>query len=488
MVMNICFELAGRGSRIGMNRKTLSTSFCIVTLSSALLGILFITLVKAQTTPTVSVIFPNTTNSSVNEYEVCDTFRVNITVNSPDIGIWSWQVGIYFDKNILECVNLGEGTFFAGKYILGFQPGTINNTSGYITFSGNSLRDPETVGVNGTGVLMWFEFHVIGCGNCVLNITESPLDLQCGVKLNQRVDSSLVRIEPVIVIDGSFTNTESVEIPIPSGGNATIEGNVTITKSVVTKNALHFDVSGPSGSTGWINITFPMVNTTEIKVFINKVKLTPPPFPIITANATCYFIYFEFSLSAHEIAIQFAIADVAVTDVVTSKTVVNQGYCMNITLTVENQGDFTETFNITALCDETAISLLSGKNYTTVTLKSGTLATVTINWNTTGIAKGNFTITACVNLVPGETDTADNNLTNGWIIVAMIGDITGPDGWPDGECDMRDVGLVARYFGQDVPLAPANCDLTGPTTGVPDGEIDMRDIGLVARHFGEVDP
>jgi hypothetical protein len=68
---------------------------------------------------------------------------------------------------------------------------------------------------------------------------------------------------------------------------------------------------------------------------------------------------------------------------------------------------------------------------------------------------------------------------------ALIGDITGPDGQPDGKCDMRDLGLVARNFGRTVPPAPANCDITGPTALVPDGIIDMRDIGLIARHFGE---
>lgn len=48
--------------------------------------------------------------------------------------------------------------------------------------------------------------------------------------------------------------------------------------------------------------------------------------------------------------------------------------------------------------------------------------------------------------------------------------------------------MVCRHFGQDVPPAPANCDLNGPSIGVPDGSIDMRDIGLVAKHFGETDP
>lgn len=101
---------------------------------------------------------------------------------------------------------------------------------------------------------------------------------------------------------------------------------------------------------------------------------------------------------------------------------------------------------------------------------------------------GNYTISSYAWPVLGETNTADNNFTGGWVIVSLVGDLKDPDGWPDGKCDMRDVGLVARNFGQTVPPAPANCDLIGPTAGVPDDEIDMRDTGLVARHFGEKGP
>jgi len=187
-----------------MKRKKLLAFLVFITLVSALPGNQFISQVKTQTTPTVSIIFPNTTNSSVKEYGLGDTFRVNISVNSPDTGIWSWQVGIYFNNNILECTNLGEGDFFAGKYTLGFQPGTINNTLGYVTFSSNSLRNPETTGAKGTGVLMWFEFHVIGYGPSILDLTLSPPDLTCGTKLNERVDADVVPISPIILYDGSF--------------------------------------------------------------------------------------------------------------------------------------------------------------------------------------------------------------------------------------------------------------------------------------------
>jgi hypothetical protein len=162
--------------------------------------------------------------------------------------------------------------------------------------------------------------------------------------------------------------------------------------------------------------------------------------------------------------------------------VVDRGYCLNISATAATYGPYAETFNVTIYANTTAIGSQN------VTVAGGSSTTITFRWNTTGFAKGNYTISAYAWPIPGETNTADNTFTGGVVTVAMIGDITGPNGWPDGKCDIRDIALVARYFGQNIPPAPANCDITGPKTGVPDGVDDIRDIATVAKHFGEVDP
>ena len=182
----------------------------------------------------------------------------------------------------------------------------------------------------------------------------------------------------------------------------------------------------------------------------------------------------------------FMFHDVAVTNVTPSKTVVGQGYDMNINVTVANFGSYQEMFNLTLyastfIVQQNVTLQIASQN---VTLESGDYANITLVVNTAGYPYGNYTISAYASPVSGETDTGDNNFTGGWVVVSLIGDITGPSGWPDGKVDIRDVGLVARSFGQTVPPAPSNCDITGTTPGVPDGEIDMLDIGLVARHFG----
>ena len=170
--------------------------------------------------------------------------------------------------------------------------------------------------------------------------------------------------------------------------------------------------------------------------------------------------------------------DVAVTNVTSAKNVLCQGYCANITVTVENQGDFTETFNVTAYANTTVIGTKE------VTLTSGESKVLTFVWNATGFAKGNYTLSASASQVSGEIDVVDNTFTDGWIVVSMVGDVTGPDGWPDGKVNMRDIGAIARCFGSQEgdPDYNANYDI------VYDGKINMRDIGLAARHFGETDP
>jgi len=100
-----------------------------------------------------------------------------------------------------------------------------------------------------------------------------------------------------------------VETSVQIGSNdylVVIDSDTNIDKIVPTKNTLHFDASGSAGETGYIKVVFPMVNTTSLKVFIDGVKLSPPPFPIINTDGTNYYVYFEFMLSTHTVAIQFA--------------------------------------------------------------------------------------------------------------------------------------------------------------------------------------
>jgi len=57
----------------------------------------------------------------------------------------------------------------------------------------------------------------------------------------------------------------------------------------------------------------------------------------------------------------------------------------------------------------------------------------------------------------------------------------------DLEVNSTDIGKSAGAFGTRAGdnLWNPHADIIGPEPLVPDGKVDMRDIGLVARHFGE---
>lgn len=165
------------------------------------------------------------------------------------------------------------------------------------------------------------------------------------------------------------------------------------------------------------------------------------------------------------------IHDIAVTSVRPSKAVVGEGYCTSINAVVENQGSLAENFRIAAYADATIIS------QATLTLASNRSAAISLTWNTTGFALGNYTISASATPVSGETDTADNDQSGGWVIVTVVGDVTGPRSWPDYEVDKQDLVLVISKFGSShVGLGyDPNCDINN------DGKIDMRDVALTAK-------
>jgi hypothetical protein len=165
--------------------------------------------------------------------------------------------------------------------------------------------------------------------------------------------------------------------------------------------------------------------------------------------------------------------DIAITNVVPSKTVVGQGYSVIIEVTTENQGNYTETFNVTAYTNTTAIQT------TSVVLASGSNVTVTFTWNTTSFANGNYTISAYATPLLGETDTADNEFTGRMVRVTIVGDVA-----PEfGIVDIVDIVYVAIHFGAEggEPEYEPNADING------DDIIDIVDIVIVAIHFGETD-
>jgi len=87
------------------------------------------------------------------------------------------------------------------------------------------------------------------------------------------------------------------------------------------------------------------------------------------------------------------------------------GEIVDICVNVENQGNFSETFCVTAYYD----SCIIGKE--SVSLCAGGSTTLIFTWDTTGVCPRTYVIKAQASTVPNEEDTTDNIYIDGCVEV-----------------------------------------------------------------------
>ena len=166
-----------------------------------------------------------------------------------------------------------------------------------------------------------------------------------------------------------------------------------------------------------------------------------------------------------------AFHDVAITNLTTSKTIVGQGYNLCIQIEAENKGSFLEIVSVTVYINTTSITQ-------TINLPIGATVNLTFAWNTTGFAKGNYTLSAYIWPVLDETDTHDNSLAYSDVIkVTVPGDTNG-----DGNINIYDVVRLTSTYGikRGEPDFNPNCDIDG------NDKIDIYDVVIAASRYGYI--
>jgi len=298
---------------------------------------------------------------------------------------------------------------------------------------------------------------------------QAPAGIYQDSALNWNSESNLLRRTydsqgPVPVISSLAPD------PVNSGFEITIDFDKTVSPFVFPLlNYSNCDWSNPQSVSGDDSVW-----TLQISPVVDGEVMVQVPAGIYQDDAL------NWNLESNLFSRTYAPHDIAITNVIPSKTVVGQGFSLNVNVTAANQGDYTESFNVTVYANTTII-----ETKTNITLTSGNTTNITFIWNTTGFAKGNYTIKAVANPLLGETDTDDNTRTDGWVIVAMVGDISSDiPGVPDGKVDMVDMYEVAKRFGLNYPdpRFVANFDVDG------DNKIDMVDMWIVSKEFGKIDP
>jgi hypothetical protein len=163
--------------------------------------------------------------------------------------------------------------------------------------------------------------------------------------------------------------------------------------------------------------------------------------------------------------------NVAVRNVVPSRTALSQAYISSINVTVNVfVWWYPETFNLTAYANAIPIGSQN------ITLPYGTQSNINFTWNVTSLTYGNYTMSAYSEPVPDEIQTVDNNYTDGVVAITIPGDING-----DFKVTLQDLVLLANAYGTkpgDTKWNP-NADING------DGKVSLSDLVLMANHYGQ---
>ena len=412
----------------------------------------------AASSTTVSV-SPSTITASVGQ-----NFTVNVTVSNV-YDLYGWQFRLNWTAGLIEVVKVTEGPFLklGGSTYFYWD---VNATAGRMVADCTLLGNVP--GVSGSGTLATITFNVKGVGQSPLTLWDVVLlnsfeqSISCQVvsgygyfKAAHDVAVTAVNVSPLTVLPGDIVY---INVTVQNKGGYTEIFNVTVYAN--------------SAVVGFQTVSLDATLSAILHFSWNTSGLGKGDYTIsASASIVSGEVYTADNsfVAAEPITILFQGHDVAVTGVFPSKTVVGEGYLMNITVKVKDYGTFNEVFNVTVYANTTAVETRE------ISLTSGASAALTFTWNTIGFAKGDYMVKAYALPVQGEADTTDNTLMNGWITVTIPGDVDG-----DFKVKMDDIVAIRDAFGSKTgqPRYKPNLDINY------DGKISMDDIIVACDHFG----
>jgi parallel beta-helix repeat protein len=336
----------------------------------------------------------------------------NITGNVIDDNSYFGIQMVYGTKNIVMRNNISEQKVGLQLYGASSQQNIVCNNIFHSNGQDLHLYGLPNPNVNGP------------CNNTIVENTLETILIEPGEN-NRIFHNNFLAANPVIVCDGNNTWDEGY----PSGGNYWSDYNGT--------DLFCGSAQNETGSDG-IGDTQYLIDANNTDRYPLMSPWTPP--------------------------------DSAALNITSSKTIVGQGFSINVTVSVENQGSKIEELNVTFYANESLI------DYKTFMLTSNNSITYSSNWNLSSLAKGNYSLSVRIEPLESENDLNDNSLSGNWLFISIPGDING-----DKTVDIYDAILLAGCFNYQpyYPHWDPNRDVNG------NGIVDIFDAVILALHYGE---
>lgn len=308
----------------------------------------------------------------------------------------------------------------------------INNTYGWygiaIFYShGNRILNNVVMFSDSSGICLGGSAYVYGsrdniiAGNTVTNNTGSGIYVNArwgGTSKNNTIIGNNVAYNGyngVSMGDGASQNkiiANNIKYNSLYGINVEASGNVIYHNNITNNGAFVkagytaiWDNGYPSGGNYWDSYSGVDIYSGPYQNETGSDGIGDSPYIIDADNEDRYPLMSPYSL----------IHDIAIINMAPSQNVVTQGSTFAINAKAKNNGDFTETFNVTISYNSTPI-----ETQTVINLVPIAEMALTFNWNTTGIPLGTHTLSAEAGIVPGETNTTDNIIIDGEVEIIVI--------------------------------------------------------------------
>jgi parallel beta-helix repeat protein len=357
-----------------------------------------------------------------------------------------------------------SGSIVAGITMTGWDTGVlISNASGCNIYDNiMSMMNANAVVLQGSDAV----------GNQVLgNIFEqTAVAVDLGVSSSSStVSQNVMSLSTVGVKVESSGNTICSNILSENqvGLNLTGSDDNVIYHNTFVDNAVQVVVSNsagnvwddgyPSGGNYWSDHISPDVHSGPNQDQVGNDGIVDVPYTIASGSVDRY-------------PLANGAIDVGVTLVITSKTIVGQGYNVLVELKIMNYGAYDEKSILTAYAN---MSTAATQN---VALSKGSFTVVTLTWSTMGFQYGKYVMSAYWQPVQGETNTANNLCFGGNMTVTIPGDLQA-----DSTVDIYDAIILAGAFNTN-PSSPhwnANADINS------DNSVDIYDAIILAGHFNQ---
>src|SRR5256712_1150779 len=384
------------------------------------------TCTSAPASPCVSIWFDTThspnlvdTTKAVGQQIVAE---VNIT-GPPGQAMNAFDVTVYYDPTFLMAQRLSFTATRGDGIVSPFQGHQnfvlANDTTSFANSAELALSSVDTV--NGQGMLFSVVFNVVGSTSSgptpiFFDPTTTSVNNGADVIVHNNRDGSFANVAGFdysvalssasgsVLQGSSLTNAATVTVALTSGATQTVTLSSTATgPTCAAPNCPVVTFTPPSGSPTYTS-TMAISTTASTPAGTYTISVKGSPSGTTPADETKTFT----------LTVTGVVHDVAVTSVMASPLTVNRPPDATVTVTVlaQTQGTTAESFSVTAL----AGTITEGTQPVT-SLAAGASQTLTFTFSTSGLADSSYVISATASTVTGETNTGNNSLSDGTLVV-----------------------------------------------------------------------